>query len=53
MTATTTTSPTAGDDEGDEEECTTDDLVPGTVVQEAEIEIEDGGAFWEEVELLK
>ena len=45
--------PGDGDDEGDEEECTTDDLVPGTVVQEAELEIEDGGAFWEEVELLK
>ena len=42
-----------GDDEGDEEDCGTEALVEGAVVQEAELEIEDGQATWDEVELLE
>ncbi len=53
-----------GDDEGDDEgvdedsddgqECSTADLVPGAVVQEAELEIESGvGLVFEEIELIK
>ena len=52
--------PGGGDDEdnsgpgrGDEDDrnCTTADLTPGRVVEEAELEAEDGAAFFEEVEL--
>lgn len=42
-----------GDDEGDEEECSTGDLVPGAVVQEAQLYLEHGEAFWKEVELRR
>lgn len=41
------------DGEDDESLCTVADLVPGAAVHEAELEIEDGGATWEEIELLK
>lgn len=41
-----------GEDEGNEE-CGTEALVAGTKVLEAELEIEGGEAFWEEVELLR
>jgi hypothetical protein len=41
------------DDENDDEgECSVDDLAIGALVQEAELEIEDGQAVWEEIELL-
>ena len=40
-----------GDDEGDEEVCGADELVEGAIVQEAELELEDGKAVWEEIEL--
>ena len=45
----------SSDDDGEDDEslCTVADLVPGAAVHEAELEIEDGGATWEEVELLK
>lgn len=39
--------------EDDESECTVEDLVPGAAVHEADLEIEDGAAVWEEIELLK
>jgi hypothetical protein len=47
-----------GDDDdnsghGNGEECTTADLTPGTVVQEAELELSNGQATFEEVELVK
>lgn len=43
-----------GDDESDDEsDCTVADLVPGATIQEASLEIEDGSAVWEEIELLK
>jgi hypothetical protein len=44
-----------GDDDDecdDEDECSVDDLAVGALVQEAELEIEDGEAVWEEIELL-
>jgi hypothetical protein len=40
-----------GDDDRDEVNCTAADLVPGAVVQEAELRIADGQAVFEEVEL--
>src|SRR6266511_3179460 len=47
-----------GDDEGDDADenddevaCSTADLVPGAVVQEAELEIDNGQAVFEEIEL--
>ncbi|HEU4803068.1 MAG TPA: hypothetical protein VFS73_07825 [Solirubrobacterales bacterium] len=39
--------------EGDESECTVDDLTVGATVHEAELEIEGGDAVWEEIELLR
>ncbi len=46
--------PSSDDDsEGDESACTVADLVPGAAVHEADLEIEDGSATWEEIELLK
>lgn len=39
------------DDNGAGADCTVSDLVPGTTVDEAELEIEHGGAFFDEVEL--
>jgi hypothetical protein len=43
-----------GDDQGDEgDECTTADLVPDTVVKEADLELANGQATFEEVELVK
>ena len=39
--------------ETDESACTVVDLVPGAAVHEADLEIEDGSATWEEIELLK
>jgi len=49
--------PGDGDDDnsgpGNAEDCTTADLTPGTVVQEAELELSEGGATFEEVELVK
>jgi hypothetical protein len=43
-----------GDGEGcdDDGNCTTDDLVPGAVVREAELELENGDAVFEEIELV-
>lgn len=43
------------DDNGDDggQECTTADLVPDAVVQEAELELSNGQATFEEVELVK
>jgi hypothetical protein len=41
-----------GDDDNDNEaNCTTADLVPGAVVQQAELKVENGSATFEEVEL--
>jgi hypothetical protein len=40
-----------GDEGGENASCTTADLVPGAVVQEAELQIENGTATFEEVEL--
>jgi hypothetical protein len=40
-----------GDEQGDGGNCTTADLVPGAVVQEAELKVADGQATFEEVEL--
>jgi len=46
--------PGDGDEEGeDEDACTTADLTPDTVVHEAELELENGQAVFEEVELVK
>jgi hypothetical protein len=42
-----------GGESDDEENCSVDDLAVGAVVQEAELEVEDGSAVWEEIELLK
>ena len=42
-----------GDDEGDEEDCGPEALVAGAVVQEAELEIQDGASVWDEIELLE
>jgi hypothetical protein len=42
-----------GEDDDNGEECTTADLTPGTVVQEAELELSNGQATFEEVELVK
>jgi hypothetical protein len=42
------------DDQGeddDEQACSADNLTPGAVVQEAELELEDGQAIFEEIEL--
>jgi hypothetical protein len=47
-------SPNSGDDEGesgDNASCTTADLTPGAVVQQAELQIENGAATFEEVDL--
>ena len=43
-----------GDNDNDEanEMCTTADLVPGAVVQKAELAISGAGATWDEVELM-
>lgn len=43
--------PGRGDDEDEGGNCTTADLVPGAVVQEAELKVADGQATFEEVEL--
>lgn len=43
--------PSGHDDNGTGANCTTSDLIVGAVVDEAELEIEHGGAFFEEVEL--
>jgi hypothetical protein len=43
--------PSGHDDNGTGANCTTSDLVVGAVVHEAELEIEHGGAIFEEVEL--
>lgn len=40
-----------GDDRGENGNCTTADLTPGAVVQEAELQIESGKATFEKVEL--
>jgi hypothetical protein len=42
---------TQGEDENGEATCTTADLVPGAVVQEAELRVANGTATFEEVEL--
>jgi hypothetical protein len=49
---------TGDDDQGDDDdnqgdECTTADLVPDTVVKEADLELANGQATFEEVELVK
>jgi len=47
----------SGDDDnsgdGNGEDCTTADLTPGTVVQEADLELSNGQATFEEIELVK
>jgi len=43
--------PSSHDDNGTGANCTTSDLIVGTVVTDAELEIEHGGATWDEVEL--
>jgi hypothetical protein len=43
--------PSGHDDEGDGANCTASDLIVGTVVEEAELELEHGVATFEEVEL--
>jgi hypothetical protein len=43
--------PSGHDDNGTGANCTTSDLTPGAVVEEAELELEDGVATFEEVEL--
>jgi hypothetical protein len=43
--------PSGHDDNGTGANCTTSDLIPGAVVQEAELEIEHGTATFDEVEL--
>lgn len=43
--------PSGHDDHGDGANCTTSDLIEGTTVEEAELELEDGVATFEEVEL--
>jgi hypothetical protein len=43
--------PGQGDDNDNEANCTTADLVPGAVVQEAELKVDNGTATFEEVEL--
>jgi hypothetical protein len=43
--------PGNGDEQGDAGNCTTADLVPGAVVQEAELKVAGGQATFEEVEL--
>jgi hypothetical protein len=40
-----------GDDNGEEQMCSTADLTPNAVVQEAELRISQAGAVWDEVEL--
>jgi hypothetical protein len=40
-----------GDDNGGNASCTTADLTPGAVVQQAELQVENGAATFEEVEL--
>jgi hypothetical protein len=42
----------SGDDDGQASNCTTADLEVGAVVHEAELEIEDGSATFEKVELI-
>lgn len=41
----------SADDDGEDGNCTVADLVPGAVVQEAELEVQNGQATFEEVEL--
>jgi hypothetical protein len=43
--------PSGHDDNGTGANCTTSDLIVGTVVTDAELDIEHGGATWDEVEL--
>ena len=43
--------PSGHDDNGIGANCTTSDLIVGAVVTDAELEIEHGGATWDEVEL--
>jgi hypothetical protein len=43
--------PSGNDDNGTGANCTTSDLIPGAVVRHAELEIEDSGATFDEVEL--
>jgi hypothetical protein len=43
--------PSGHDDNGAGANCTTSDLIVGAVVTDAELEIEHGGATWDEVEL--
>lgn len=43
--------PSGHDDNGRGANCTTSDLIPGAVVQHAELEIEHGGVTFDEVEL--
>lgn len=43
--------PSGHDDDGTGADCTASDLIVGAVVTDAELEIEHGGATWDEVEL--
>lgn len=45
--------PSGHDDNGTGANCTTSDLIVGAVVTDAELEIEHGGATWDEVELAE
>ena len=42
-----------GEEDDDHHACSRDNLVPGAVVQEAELELEHGQAVFEEIELAK
>jgi hypothetical protein len=43
--------PSGNDDNGTGANCTVSDLIPGTVVERAELDLVDGTAFFDEVEL--
>jgi hypothetical protein len=43
--------PSGHDDNGTGANCTVSDLIPGAVVHEAELEIQNGAATFDEVEL--
>ena len=41
-----------GEDDGNQESCTTAALLPGTTVLEAELKLSGAGAVWEQIDLL-
>jgi hypothetical protein len=52
-TTATTASNDSGDDDEDGAACTTEALVTGGVVHEAELSVSSAGSVWEKVELVK